>query len=277
MSDTTIIVPCYNEAERLDVEAFLKFAAAEGRVRFLFVDDGSADGTRRVIERLCRADRRHFTLHALPENSGKAEAVRQGILLAIERGAAAVGYWDADLATPLDEIPRFLDSLRNDPRRRMVLGARIRLLGRSIERRPLRQFLGRAFATVASAVLRLPIYDTQCGAKLFLVTDELRQAFAQPFRSNWIFDVEVVARLILLWPDGRQAAMEGAICELPLGRWRDVAGSKVRPTDFLRAVGELADIYWSYVRRGGAADYRLSSVRQAEPRVVPSDARRRAA
>ena len=276
MDDATIVVPCYNEADRLDVAAFLKFAAIEGRVRFLFVDDGSTDGTQRVIERLCRADRRHFTLHALRENSGKAEAVRQGILLAVERGAAAVGYWDADLATPLDEIPRFLDSLRHDPRRRMVLGARIRLLGRSIERRPVRQTLGRAFATVASTVLGLPIYDTQCGAKLFLVTDELRHAFERPFRSNWIFDVEVLARLLLLWPDGRQTAQEGAICELPLIHWRDVAGSKVRPSDFFRAVGELADIYWTYVRRGGTGTP-LSVGRDTASRGSEADGRRRAA
>jgi len=276
MSDVTMVIPCYNEADRLDVDAFRAFVAAERRVRFLFVDDGSADATRGVIERLCRADARRFALHLLARNRGKAEAVRQGMVLALEGGAAVVGYWDADLATPLDEIPRLLECLLQDPRRQMVLGARIRLLGRSIERRLVRHTLGRAFATVASAVLGLPIYDTQCGAKLFRATDAVRQAFSRPFRSNWIFDVEILARLILLWPEGRDTAREGAICELPLGSWRDVAGSKVRPTDFLRAVGELTDIYWTYLRRGGTGQQVFRRERMARG-VSPSDDRRRAA
>jgi dolichyl-phosphate beta-glucosyltransferase len=245
-----VVVPCFNEAERLDAATFERFAAAHPDVRFVLVNDGSRDATGDRLAQLHAAAPDAFEVVELARNQGKAEAVRNGMLRAIELGCDLAGYWDADLATPLDEIPRFAAVLARMPEALVVFGARVRLLGRSIERRALRHYLGRLFATVASVVLRLPIYDTQCGAKLFRVTPLTHALFAERFEVGWTFDVEVIARLIRI---RRQLGKDDAarlIYELPLEAWQDVHGSKVRPSDFARALLEMLRIQRRYLRRG---------------------------
>lgn len=246
MSPTTIVVPCYNEARRLPVERFVAFAAREPRVHILFVNDGSTDETGALLDSVCQ--QRRLQVRHLPCNQGKAEAVRQGCLQAFADSAAYVGYWDADLATPLDVIPDFLQVLQERPELELVCGARVQLLGRSVRRSPLRHYLGRVFATAASLALRLRIYDTQCGAKLFRATPRLQAAFAQPFGSRWLFDVEILARLVAESRQRRLPPVEDIVYEYPLPQWHDVAGSKVKPLDFPKALLELSAIYWKYLR-----------------------------
>jgi hypothetical protein len=186
----------------------------------------------------------------LPNNAGKAEAVRRGMLAAFEQDTEAIGYWDADLATPLTVIPEFCEVLRADHRLQMVLGARVRLLGRRVRRRAVRHYLGRGFATCASLVLSAPVYDTQCGAKLFRASEELRACLSEPFCSKWIFDVELLARFLASPRREPSWSLEETAYEFPLPQWTDVGGSKVRPRDFLKAFFELSLIYWRYLRPG---------------------------
>jgi dolichyl-phosphate beta-glucosyltransferase len=254
MAECIVVIPCFNEAHRLDLRAFVEHAAA-GEASLLFVNDGSTDGTADVLDDLCAVSPAQFAVLHLDRNGGKAEAVRRGVLQAFERRPAAIGYWDADLATPLAAIAGFRDYLGANPRVELLLGARVRLLGRAIERRISRHCAGRVFATAASWVLKLPVYDTQCGAKLFRATGRMRSVFAHPFRSRWIFDVELLARFVQAASLAGQSPEE-LIHELPLQAWRDVAGSKVRASDFLRAAVQLADIACRYRlprQAGGAA------------------------
>jgi len=208
-------------------------------VRFLFVDDGSSDGTREVVARLQRRAEDRLQLLALDTNRGKGEAVRLGVLEAFASNAAVVAYWDADLATPLEALSDFTAVLDSRPDIDIVLGSRVRLLGREIERNALRHYFGRAFATAASLVLGLPVYDTQCGAKAFRA--RTRRLFETPFATRWVFDVELLSRCMMhAKPDGTP---EFTICELPLRVWHDVPGSKVRPSDALRALLDLTSLY----------------------------------
>jgi glycosyltransferase involved in cell wall biosynthesis len=248
---TIIVVPCYNEAQRLDAAAFKAHAAAEPAVRFLFCDDGSTDGTRAVLESLRREAPASFGVHVQPKNAGKAEAVRAGVLLALEERPAYVGFWDADLSTPLAELAGFRRIMDERPGIEMVFGARVNLLGRSVRRKLVRHYVGRIFATAVSAMLRLPIYDTQCGAKLFRANAEVADLFREPFLSRWIFDVEIIARAIVARKRAGLGPVRGIICEQPLMQWFDVDGSKLRPRDVLRVSLDFWRIGWRYARRGG--------------------------
>jgi len=177
----------------------------------------------------------------LPSNTGKAEAVRRGLLVAVRGGASVVGYYDADLATPPDELLRLRGVLESRPELAGVFGSRVARLGSSIERRALRHYLGRAYATLASLALGITVYDTQCGAKLFRVDDTLTAALSRPFRSSWAFDVELLHRLLR---GGHGAAPKpvSAFVEVPLEAWRDVRGSKLRLGPALGALADLAAI-----------------------------------
>jgi dolichyl-phosphate beta-glucosyltransferase len=243
MVRTVMVVPCYNEAGRLSPEAFRAFAERWRRGSFLFVDDGSTDHTFAVLAKLQATFPTGFDVLRLPSNVGKAEAVRLGVLEALRSEPAYVGFWDADLAIPLDAIPLFEAVFRERPQTEIVLGARVKLLGRDVHRKPVRHYLGRVFATAVAIVVGVQVYDSQCGAKLFRATSTARALFATPFRSRWIFDVEILVRFLQL--KGRDAAhgAEALLYELPLPVWHDVDGSKLRLKDFGRAMIDLALIY----------------------------------
>lgn len=223
--EIALVIPCFNEAARLDRREILRLAGARPDLRLVLVNDGSSDGTDAVLTELQAASDAIRAVR-LERNRGKAEAVRTGLEAAIENGARIVGYADADLSTPVDELLRLageVDRHRVD----VILASRVRLLGRHIDRHAHRHYLGRIFATLASLALRLPVYDTQCGAKFFRVTPALVAALRSPFRTRWILDVELIARLLDGGPDAPPLHPD-AIREVPLRAWRDVRGSKLR-------------------------------------------------
>ena len=239
-----VVIPCFNEAKRLDLPRFRAFLERESSVELLFVDDGSTDATREVLARLCAQLPRCAVL-SLGRNAGKGEAVRRGIQQALASAPDMVGYWDADLAIAPDAIHDFARVLRQRPQLHAVIGSRVQLMGRVIRRSQLRHYLGRAFATAASLVIGMPVYDTQCGAKLFRVTDAVRAVFRDRFVSRWIFDVEVLARL------ARETGTSGwsvPVYEFPLEHWENVPGSKVGVSSYLNAGFELLEIWQLYPR-----------------------------
>ncbi len=247
--ELALVVPCYNEAERLDPEAFLQFVSTHPRVQLVMVDDGSEDGTGEIIERMRAAAPASITTLRHSPNRGKAEAVRAGVLAGLAQHAALVGYFDADLATPLRAIDDFLAVLSDRPEVEFVLGSRVMLMGRDIRRKATRHYFGRVFATAVSHALDLPVYDTQCGAKVLRANAATATLFETPFRSPWIFDVELIARYLRLPVGQGEPARRDRLYELVLPAWHDRPGSKLRWHDFARAMVELGYIWRERVAR----------------------------
>lgn len=242
-ADLALVVPCYNEAARLDPAAFLHFLSTHPGVRLVMVDDGSTDGTWELLGRMREAAPTAVTaIHHSP-NRGKAEAVRAGIVAAIAENPAVVGFFDADLSTPLEAVDDFLALLSRRPDVEFVLGSRVLLLGRDVKRKAARHYLGRVFATAVSLALDLPVYDTQCGAKMLRVNRATATLFVTPFRSRWVFDVELIARYLRLPVAAGDALRRNRLYELVLPAWHDKPGSKLRWYDFVRAMVDVADIW----------------------------------
>ncbi len=231
MPSTSLVIPCYNEAERLDQGEFARLASQPG-ISLIFVDDGSKDETRTVLSSMVEKHPGSMQLVALDPNRGKAEAVRQGMLRALTGSAEIIGFIDADLATPVDEVLR-LCQLAKSENVDALIGSRIAYLGAEIDRSPGRHILGRVFATAASLALQAPVYDTQCGAKLFRRSALLERVMAEPFHSRWAFDVELLGRIL---------AEQGRILEVPLKRWIDVPGSKIGLKSMVKAGLDLVQI-----------------------------------
>jgi dolichyl-phosphate beta-glucosyltransferase len=242
MRKTSIVVPCYNESKRINPKAFLCALENDLNLSFLFVNDGSTDDTLDVLTSIKGKNPVQVEVVSLEKNSGKAEAVRRGILKVLEDSVDNVGYWDADLATPLDAIEvfcRLLDSSGVE----IVIGSRVRLLGRKIERRAMRHYLGRIFATCASMLLDINIYDTQCGAKIFRNSTSLRQVFGKPFKVKWTFDVEMLARFPIVM-GASPSEVSSRWVEYPLDEWVDVKGSTIKGKDFIKGGIEFGLLYF---------------------------------
>ena len=235
---TIIVIPCYNEAARIDADEFLRLSQAPGS-SLLFVDDGSTDDTLQVLEALVERAPDDMRVLALDPNRGKAEAVRQGFLEALAGDADCIAFIDADLATPVDEVLR-LGELAAESDADALIGSRIAHLGAAIDRSASRHLLGRAFATAASLALGAPVYDTQCGAKFFRRSALLEEAVAEPFHSRWAFDVEFLGRLL---------AQDAKIVEVPLRRWVDVPGSKIGFKSMVKAGLDLVEIRSQLAKR----------------------------
>lgn len=242
MSFVCIIIPCYNEATRLPVDVFLAYIKQSTTVNFCFVDDGSTDGTRAVLETMQSQYPNRVEALILAQNQGKAGAVRAGMLHCADKPFDYLGFLDADLATPLTAIADLTAVLDANVALDLVMGSRIKFLGVDIRRDPFRHYVGRVIATVISNILKLPVYDSQCGAKLFR-RETVVTLFQELFISPWLFDVELLARLIK--KHGRPAVLEH-VAEHPLRRWIEQSDSRISSSYVFRMWYELYRIQRKY-------------------------------
>lgn len=250
-AQAAIVIPFYNEERRFDRARLLELAR-EPAVELVLVDDGSRDRTAALLGELAASADGKVHVLALEKNGGKGEAVRRGLQCAVDRGSRTVGFTDADFSTRPGELLELLAELDSRADLDVLIASRVAMVGRKVERRALRHYLGRVFATVAANILRTPFYDTQCGAKLFRATPMLESALALPFVSRWAFDVELLGRLLI----GTQtvpAVPLDRMREVPLEEWVDAGGSKVTSAAMVKTLADLALIELELTRLRRAA------------------------
>jgi len=239
MQKVCIVIPCYNEEKRLSINEFIEYS--DTNIHLLFVNDGSTDLTIDVLNKIKEGrEDKTYVLNYI-ENKGKGEAVRNGVLEAKKwKSFSVIGFLDADLSTSLSEASRLVSLFDN--KTLFVFGSRIMRIGVEIKRKWYRHILGRIFATVASNMLKIPVYDTQCGAKFFK-SEIVEFLFIEKFKSNWTFDLEVFYRFLKKYKD---LNITNIAKEIPLEKWEDKSGSKLKLKHIIKIPIDLIKLYFFY-------------------------------
>src|SRR5574338_103335 len=235
----SVVVPAFNEADRIveSLRAITEYARTTPlALELIVVDDGSTDATASVADAhmpLLSNVRGRVLRYA--HNRGKGYAVRYGLM---EARAPFAVFSDADLSTPIDELPRLLDDIMTG-QADLTFGSRAldrSLIGVHQPRR--RELAGRAFNVALRLATGLPFHDTQCGFKAFRMS-VCRPLIEAGTIDGFGFDIELLY-------EAHRAGLR--LLEIPV-RWDHRDGSKVH---CLRdGLGMLRDILT--VRKRGAA------------------------
>ncbi len=237
-----VVIPCYNEEERLLSDEFLTFVNKNSGYHLCFVNDGSTDNTLEVLKEIRKGRWEYITIYDCEKNGGKAEAVRLGMLhMAKKEDLDYVGFLDADLSTDLADFDDLVKTIENSDFK-IVSGSRISRMGANITKESARKIISLTINFIIRKILSMDFKDTQCGAKIFH-KDVIDIAFKKKFVTQWIFDVEIFKRMKIHFGLKKAKAM---LCEQPLKRWIHADGSKLSMKDSIKIVMQLAQIAWVY-------------------------------
>ena len=235
-----VVIPCYNEEDRLLSEEFLDFVDKHSGYHLCFVNDGSKDKTLDVLNDLRKGRESFISVYDCEKNGGKAEAVRLGVLhMAKKVDLDYIGFLDADLSTDLADFDDLVSTIENSEYK-IVSGSRIARMGANITKESARKIISLTVNFIIRKILKMEFKDTQCGAKIFH-KDIINTAFGSKFLTKWLFDVEIFIRVRKQY--GLQKAKQ-ILCEKPLKRWIHADGSKLSMKDSIKIIGQLGQIAW---------------------------------
>lgn len=237
-----IVIPCYNEEERLLGAEFKEFVHKNLGYHLCFVNDGSKDNTLGVLEELRKGNEDRISIYNCEKNGGKAEAVRLGMLhLAKQNQYNFIGFLDADLSTNFDDFKVLANEISNSTFQ-IVSGSRMTRMGADIAKESARAIISKTVNFIIRQTLGMNFKDTQCGAKI-MTKEIVEKTFQKKFLTKWLFDVEIFMRMKKVY--GTQVA-QTLICEKPLNRWVHMDGSKLSFKDSFKIMGQIGQIAVHY-------------------------------
>lgn len=229
MNKILLIIPCFNEARRLNMlkSTYLKTID----LKLCFVDDGSTDDTRDFIKSNLLTNS-NISIITFDKNIGKGPCIREACMILDKRNSFRdidyIGYWDADLSTPIEEVIEMSKQLKSS-NVDGLFASRNCNNSRGIKRILFRKILSRAFNFFVKAFWSINMFDTQCGAKLFKKS-YAQVVFAKPFYTKWLFDVEIILR-----------STSFSLIEYPLKKWE--YSQKEKLPNFKMVKDVIIDLY----------------------------------
>ncbi|OCB78465.1 glycosyltransferase [Flavobacterium crassostreae] len=237
-----VVIPCYNEELRLLGEDFKAFISSNLGYHLCFVNDGSTDQTLAVLEELRKGNEDHISIYDCPQNGGKAEAVRLGMLhLAKQDQFDYIGFLDADLSTDFSDFHDLVKTISNS-NFKIVSGSRMARMGADITKESARAIISKIINLIIRKTIGMEFNDTQCGAKI-MSKEVIENTFQTKFLTKWLFDVEIFMRMKKIYGDQETKKI---VCEVPLKRWIHADGSKLSFKDSLKIVFQIGQIAIHY-------------------------------
>ncbi len=240
--ERAIIIPCYNESQRLDLDSFHNFISQRDSYSICFVNDGSTDDTLEILRDFQSKHKGKVHIFNSTTNVGKAEAIRSGINFMLSHSRSSnIGFMDADLATGFDDYENLVRNLEND-NYSMVIGSRMRNSNDNIKRTKARAYISLLFNRIIQSIIGLEVNDTQCGAKVFK-RNSAQSLFKTKFSSKWLFDIEIFMRLRNTI--GKDQLVKN-VSEITLEKWEEIEGSKINLRDVIKMPIQLLKIIFHY-------------------------------
>ncbi len=232
--DLFMIVPCFNEEKRINLDYWNKLSVIPN-VHWIFVNDGSSDGTKSLLNQISNS-----SVINLERNYGKAEAIRKGISDSFDKNPAEMfqfGYLDADSAFDFEDIKNVIKiSFSKESTYDSYWGSRVALSGRNITRNNIRHILSRILITIFGYRMGNLPYDPQTGFKIFKFNNEQMAIFDKNFKTKWFVDLEILLRFKAL--NGKDMKT----WEEPVNTWKDIEGSKIRGLEIFTVFRDLIKI-----------------------------------
>ena len=232
-----IVIPCFNEAQRLDLSYFNKLSRIQNTM-WVFVDDGSTDSTSKILKNYSK--KKNTINVRINHNVGKSNAIAYGMNYAFSKisDIGWIGFLDSDGAFATSDVERIIKMTSSSKKYDALYTSRVKMAGRDIRRNNTRHIIARLITSLFGLVWKDIPYDTQSGFKLYRYSDNFNSIFIKLFKTKWFFDIELSIRY------SKYKKKNIHVWEEPVSSWIDIPGSKINYRQSMRIVLEVIYIFY---------------------------------